>query len=196
MLPQETFLGKYLIVDIKPYSKIIKDKLMINQSVFSKKAPPFRGGAGSRSQKGSVANFFQGSKVWEGQDIEQIMSQMHSCQTYEITDISHLFSEGYGILREGLYQSIIDIESKVSEKDKAFVKTRKMEAWLTPMHHLSVFSLNYAYRMKTEPVFGDKGHAFFDVFVLNDPNFAEFNLWNNFWRETLLIKELDDPRLP
>lgn len=35
--PQEIFLGKYLIIDVIPYSKIISEKLMRNRSVFKLK---------------------------------------------------------------------------------------------------------------------------------------------------------------
>jgi hypothetical protein len=59
------------------------------------------------------------------------------------------------------------------EKTKNYER-EKIEEWLTQMHHLAVFSVNYSYRMKTKSIFESGLHPvprFFDLFILDDPSF-------------------------
>jgi hypothetical protein len=60
LLPEQIFLGKYLIIDIIPYSKVIKDRLTQNGTVFKEQWASNRKGP-NRSNKGSINNML-GSK--------------------------------------------------------------------------------------------------------------------------------------
>jgi len=56
---------------------------------------------------------------------------------------------------------------------------------------MSLFDLNYAYCLKTESLFEDDNPTvFFDVYVFRDKKIIEFNVFENVWRETLLLHSL------
>jgi hypothetical protein len=54
---------------------------------------------------------------------------------------------------------------------------------------MTLFDLNYAYCLKTESLFEDGNPTvFFDVYVFHrDQKLIEFNVFENVWRETLLL---------
>lgn len=61
---------------------------------------------------------------------------------------------------------------------------------------LCLFNTNYAYRLKTHSIFSKSNFSIYDVFILeNDAKLQDFNLFQNFWHETLLMNSIDDPRL-
>ena len=53
---------------------------------------------------------------------------------------------------------------------------------------MTLFSVDYVFRVKAESVF-DEGNPImiFDLFVLDDTKFCEFFIFENIWRETLLL---------
>lgn len=62
------------------------------------------------------------------------------------------------------------------------------------MSYLTLMNTNYAYRLKTQAMF-DPGqpNVYFDVFVVeHDIRTKEYRLFDNLWRETLLLNYLRD----
>ena len=63
--------------------------------------------------------------------------------------------------------------------------------------YMTLFGTNYIYRLKTKSIYEDDKEYIFDVFIVhNDIKLTEFNLFNNFWQETLMLSQLKDPRAP
>ena len=63
-------------------------------------------------------------------------------------------------------------------------------------NYMTLFSTNYAYRLKTSSIFEDGKPYIFDVFIVhNDIKLAEFDLFNNLWKETLILSQLKDPKI-
>mmetsp|Transcript_16674 Transcript_16674/g.25709 ORF Transcript_16674/g.25709 Transcript_16674/m.25709 type:complete len:82 (+) Transcript_16674:476-721(+) len=80
-MPNEIFLGKFLVIDIIPYTKIFREKLMTGKSVFSKVVAPVSKGGAQAKGKGSYnqsTSGFQASKVFEPNDIEASSNMLHS----------------------------------------------------------------------------------------------------------------------
>ena len=61
---------------------------------------------------------------------------------------------------------------------------------------MHIDNINYAYRLKTFDIFSNMKPVYWDFFMVDDPNFAQHCLFENLWRETLLLHHLDDPRVP
>jgi serine/threonine protein kinase len=65
---------------------------------------------------------------------------------------------------------------------------------------MKVHGLEYAYRLKTSKYCGDlfrvgsikEEETWIDLFILNDFKFKEFKLYENVWRETLLLNVLSE----
>ena len=56
---------------------------------------------------------------------------------------------------------------------------------------MTLFSTNYAYRLKTNSIFEEGKVYIFDVFIVhNDIKLEEFDLFNNLWKETLILHQL------
>lgn len=75
-------------------------------------------------------------------------------------------------------------------------KSRMLQQWQQPLNHMFLFGLNYAYRAKTHALFTGMDTHVFEFFVADDQKFEQFYLYQNLWRETLLLKHFDDPRVP
>jgi hypothetical protein len=58
-----------------------------------------------------------------------------------------------------------------------------------------LYNLNYAYRAKTEAIFEEQKVYFFDYYILNDEYFSQHYLFENLWRETILLHSFDDERV-
>lgn len=53
---------------------------------------------------------------------------------------------------------------------------------------MTLFGTNYVYRIQTTSMFEEDKSHIFDVFIVqNDIKLAEFNLFKNFWKETLML---------
>ena len=63
------------------------------------------------------------------------------------------------------------------------------------MNYLHLFNLDYVIRAKTEAVFKDKENYIFDFFIADDQKFEQFYLYQNLWRETLLLNYFNDARI-
>lgn len=51
--------------------------------------------------------------------------------------------------------------------------------------------------MKTNAIYEQGRVYIFDVFIINnDTRLQEFRLFENIWKETLILSQVDDPRLP
>ena len=66
-------------------------------------------------------------------------------------------------------------------------------------NHLNIFNLDYSYRVLTHDLYPeDKSHykVVWDVFALgNEHMLSQYFAYENFWRETILLKYLDNPKL-
>jgi len=74
-------------------------------------------------------------------------------------------------------------------------KRKKLESWHRPMNFTYLYNLNYSYRAKTESIFKDRQGCYFDFFIVEDPNFDQHYLFQNLWRETLLLNHFNDERI-
>ena len=72
---------------------------------------------------------------------------------------------------------------------------KKLHHWHEYNHFMSIFNLNYSYRVKTEAIFNNRAATIFEFFVLDDPIFDQFYLFDNFWRDTLLMHHFNDSRV-
>jgi len=64
-------------------------------------------------------------------------------------------------------------------------------------NYLTLYNVNYVYRLKTNSVYEHGRVYIFDVFVgKKDAKLDEFQLFENLWKETLILSQVDDPRLP
>jgi len=62
---------------------------------------------------------------------------------------------------------------------------------------MTLFCTNYVYRLKTSSIYEEGKIYIFDVFVVhNDIKLSEFNILENVWKETLMLSQLKDPRIP
>jgi len=101
----------------------------------------------------------------------------------------HLGGKANGASRRNLHTNRI---SSSLSKDS---KHQKISSWSQYMNYLHLFNLDYAIRAKTEAVFKDKENYIFDFFIADDQKFEQFYLYQNLWRETLLLNYFDDPRI-
>mmetsp|Transcript_24299 Transcript_24299/g.30117 ORF Transcript_24299/g.30117 Transcript_24299/m.30117 type:complete len:107 (+) Transcript_24299:971-1291(+) len=64
-------------------------------------------------------------------------------------------------------------------------------------NYLTLFNVNYVYRLKANAIY-EQGHTYiFDVFIVQqDSKLADFNIFHNLWNETLILSQVTDPRLP
>ena len=56
-------------------------------------------------------------------------------------------------------------------------------------------NLTYTYRIKTKSILQNYKVKYFDIFVANDSNFEQYFLFQNLWRETLLLSYFNDNRI-
>ena len=55
---------------------------------------------------------------------------------------------------------------------------------------MMLYCLDYVFRVKARSMFEEGNPAYvFDFFVIDDIKFDEFFLFENFWRETLLLNK-------
>ena len=67
--------------------------------------------------------------------------------------------------------------------------------WYAQMNFMYIYNLNYSYRAKTESIFQGGTPCYFDFYFLNDQVFSQFHLFDNLWRETLLLSHFDNPKI-
>lgn len=66
------------------------------------------------------------------------------------------------------------------------------------MHFMYMFNLNYSYRLKTESIYNNSKEdklLYWDFFFIDDMIFAQHYLFQNLWRETLLLNHFNDERV-
>ena len=102
LLPGQTFLGKFLIEDIIPYSKIIKEGLMKNPSVFKLQSPTSQG----RLNNSSIYRMNQSRSVQDDGNRDEY----HGALDFQFFNLDHKLLEGDGILRPELRLRIQDKE--------------------------------------------------------------------------------------
>ena len=62
---------------------------------------------------------------------------------------------------------------------------------------MTLFNVNYVYRLKANAIYEQDRTYIFDVFIAQqDSKLADFNLFQNLWNETLILSQVVDPRLP
>ena len=74
-------------------------------------------------------------------------------------------------------------------------KLDKITTWKQYCHYLYLQDFDYSFRAKTESIFMDKQPFIFDFFVVDDIKFEQYYLYQNLWRETLLLAHFDDARI-
>lgn len=75
-------------------------------------------------------------------------------------------------------------------------KITKIQEWSRFMNYKYLFNINYSFRIRTEAVFAGNTPHIFDFFIADDTKFEQFYLYQNLWRETLLLDFLkEDPRV-
>lgn len=67
--------------------------------------------------------------------------------------------------------------------------------WRKQHHFMHINNLTYTYRIKTKSIFQGNQVKYFDIFVLNDPNLEQHQMFNNIWRETILLSCFNDQRI-
>jgi hypothetical protein len=75
-----------------------------------------------------------------------------------------------------------------------FIKTehyrRRRQNEQPQSNYMMLYAMDYVFRIKTRPIFEEEGETFiFDFFILDDLKFDEFFLYENVWRETLLLNK-------
>ena len=78
-----------------------------------------------------------------------------------------------------------------SKKEK---KSYKNNSWIGHMSYLTIYDIDYAFRARTEAIFKNKEVYVFDFFNVDDHKFEQFYLYQNLWRETLLLNHFYDPK--
>ena len=64
-------------------------------------------------------------------------------------------------------------------------------------NYLTLYNVNYVYRLKVNAIYEQGTVYIFDVFIVQqDAKLAEFRLFNNLWKETLILSQVNDPRMP
>jgi len=98
--------------------------------------------------------------------------------------------------------SIDDEEGKIEKQDKVddflfsspFTKStfmRRKRQNEQPQHrYLTIYSMDYVYRLKVKAIFEPNQPFYvFDFFKLDDLKFDEFFIFENIWRESLLLNK-------
>ena len=154
----ETFLGKYYITDVIPYTQIYAEKLMSQPSVFINNTQKQKGNSKAKNTA------FQQNQYLSS-NIEHIAIELVPSLVTQSRDHLKVLmankAESQGILKETLYEKISDPLTDDSLQ----------------MHFMYLFNLNYAYRAKTEAIFEDRTQYFFDFYVTNDEFFAQYFLY-------------------
>ena len=64
-------------------------------------------------------------------------------------------------------------------------------------NYLTLYNVNYIYRLKVNAIYEQGAVYIFDVFIVQqDAKLAEFHLFDNLWKETLILSQVNDPRTP
>ena len=64
-------------------------------------------------------------------------------------------------------------------------------------NYLTLYNVNYVYRLKANALYENGRCYIFDVFVVRqDAKLEEFTLFDNLWKETLILAQVVDSRLP
>lgn len=58
------------------------------------------------------------------------------------------------------------------------------------MKPLLLFNLWYVYRVRTEAIFENNKEFIYEFFILDDQKFEEYFLFQNLWKETLLLNHM------
>lgn len=65
---------------------------------------------------------------------------------------------------------------------------RHEDIYAVGQNYLTLYNVNYVYRLKTNAIY-EQGRVYtFDVFIINnDSRLQEFKLFENVWKETLIL---------
>ena len=92
----------------------------------------------------------------------------------------------------------LNLENRESQPEELPEENKVMDLFTkNQMHFMYLFNLNYSYRLKTEAIFpvGDQKFFYWDFFFLDDQIFEQHYLFQNLWRETLLLNHFNDERV-
>ena len=60
-------------------------------------------------------------------------------------------------------------------------------------NYLTLYNINYVYRLKVNAIYEQGRVYIFDVFIVQqDAKLAEFHLFENIWKETLILSQVND----
>ena len=92
--------------------------------------------------------------------------------------------------------SSIDEDELVSDVEELDLGPKEDGAIIPRLNYLTLFNAHYAYRVRSHCPFENNKIYIFEFFVVNsaDSKLADFNLFSNLWRETLLLANIEDPR--
>lgn len=81
------------------------------------------------------------------------------------------------------------------QDDNVLSHARKNNMWRRQHNYMHINNLTYTYRAMTKSIFNDNQIRYFDIFVLNDQNLEQHQVFKNVWRETLLLSTFNDLRV-
>ena len=174
--PGQLFLGKYKIEFVMSHADIIKHKAYQYPSVFM--SPKFSETDDTQSEKStskrrtknlgsSNRGKSQGKHSSKGSNLG---GGPATSKSSNLGDIQHH-----------------DDPNEESNEDQ----------YAMGQNYLTLFNVNYVYRLKANAIYEQDRTYIFDVFIAQqDSKLADFNLFQNLWNETLILSQVVDPRLP
>lgn len=186
--PGERFLGKYAVQATAPHWHIMKHSAMTYGSVFKARD----------LERSATVNQKPKKITGRGPDAD-LPADDERFNHFDFFSLDNLFEETQGILKRHLYKQLTaempEMPVDVTTND------RKRRLWQKQVHHLCIGGLEYSYRIYVHNMFPKKNERnnykmFFDLFVVDDPRFFDQHFARqNFFRETILMKFLNNPRI-
>jgi len=168
--PGNLFLGRYLIRQVMPYSFIEANKLLEQESVFPRNA-----------QHG------------QSMDFKQRKDSLGAAGGHQNQSVQMSQKANDSVFTESVPEQEMDVD-RVDDflftspfTSTTFYKRKRLNQ--QPQHrYMTLYCQDYVFRVKTKAVFEDAApYYIFDFFVLGEQKFDEFFLFENVWRETLLL---------
>ena len=173
--PGQLLLGKYKIECVMSHADIIKQKAYQYNSVFM--APKFQEESAHSSEKSHRTKRAKAASS---------AARTKSKGNTSSKDSNVGPSSGRGGSNAG------DIQVQDDPNDDA-----TEDFYAVGQNYLTLYSINYVYRLKTNAIYEQGRVYIFDVFIVQqDAKLAEFYLFDNLWKETLILSQVSDPRLP
>ena len=63
-------------------------------------------------------------------------------------------------------------------------------------NYMNLYNINYVYRLKANAIYENGKVYIFDIFIAKqDAKLEQFRLFENLWKETLILSQVNDMRL-